>query len=474
MKLDKYEKVYFIGIGGIGVSAVANMMLSLNKEVFGSDACKSDITQDLEKLTCSPTGRNIKIFYNHNKVNIDKVDLDKKDSLVIYTSAIPATNPELKEIKKRKIDSFTYFEFLGELSKDYKTIAITGTHGKSTTTTLTALFMLNAGLDPTVFVGSKILSLNSNFHLGKTDYLLVEACEYNANMLHLNPYMIGLVSVDRDHLDYYKNLTDIKNTFQKFINKLEDKSQLVYNLDDINIESLDIAKSAFSIGISESSKLYVKNVKKIEQKQFFDIYIKQDKIDKKICRTSTVLPGYYNIYNILISVGIAIKLGIGSKIIKNTIENFQGLWRRFEFLGLWKTNMIFSDYAHHPTAIKALLYGARGFFKNKKIIIIFQPHQEDRTEKLFDEFLTSFELADEIILYPTYKVSGRRSKSKKNTYEMYKQIKKNYLKEDQNIYYSKDFESLEKELKKYKNSVVLTVGAGDIDNFPRHFLKLDK
>ncbi len=473
MKLDKYEKVYFIGMGGIGVSAVAGMMISLGKEVFGSDACKSDITEDLEKLSLA-SGRKVKIFYNHDKINIDKVNLDRADSLVIYTSAIPDSNPELKEIKKRKIDRYTYFEFLGELSCDYKTIAISGTHGKSTTTTLIALMMINAGLDPTVFVGSKILSLNSNFHLGKTNYLLVEACEYNANLLHLNPHMIGLVSVDRDHLDYYKNLTDIKNTFQKFINKLEDKSQLIYNADDINIQSLDISKSATSIGLSENSKLYVKNVKKIDQKQVFDIYIKDSKIEKKFCKTSTVLPGYYNIYNILISVGIAIKLGINSKIIKNTIESFQGLWRRFEFLGNWKTNMVFSDYAHHPTAIKALLYGARGFFKNKRIIIIFQPHQEDRTEKLFDEFLTSFELADEIILYPTYRVSGRRSKSKKNTYEMYKQIKKNYLKDDQCIYYSKDFGTLENELKKYKDAVILVVGAGDIDNFPRHFLKLDK
>lgn len=467
MNLNKYNKAYFIGIGGIGVSAVAKMMFSLQKEVYGSDLSQSDITEDLKKM-------GINIFFNHDKVNIDKVDLDKKDSVVIYTSAIEESNPELKEIKKRNIDHFTYFEFLGELSKEYKTIVISGTHGKSTTTTLLSLMMLNAGMDPTIFVGSKILSLNSNFHLGKKNYLVVEGCEYNANMLNLHPYMIGLVSIDRDHLDYYKNLTHIKNTFQKFIDKLEDSSNLIYNSDDINIKDLDISKKSMTVGLSEGSKLYVKNVQKIDHKQSFDMYKCDGQICKKLCKIFTSLPGAYNIYNILIASALAMKLGIKINIISNTIKNFKGLWRRFEYLGSWNDNMIFSDYAHHPTAIKSLLSGARGFYRNKKIVIVFQPHQEDRTEKLFDEFLTSFELADNIVLYPTYKVSGRRSVNKKNTYEMYKQIKKSYLKYGQNIFYCKDYKSLEVELKKYKNSIIIITGAGDIDNFPRHYLKLDK
>ncbi|MCD4704997.1 UDP-N-acetylmuramate--L-alanine ligase [bacterium] len=458
MNLDKYKKVFVIGIGGIGVSAIAKMMLALGKEVYGSDSCQTDLTRSLEK-------EGVHIFYKQEAVN-----LDQSFDLVIYSPAILKTNPELKKACRLKIKSYSHFEFLGELSKDYTTIAISGTHGKSTTTTLLSMMMINAGLDPTIFVGSKICSLNTNFRLGKSKYLIIEADEYNRKMLKLYPDYIGLPALDKDHLDVYGSLKNIKKSFQKFIDKLNNKTNLVYNIDDVNIKDLKLSSKAYSIGLTSDATLHIENVKKKYYKQYFDLCLGR----KKLCKIETKLPGFYNIYNILIASGLALQLGVKSSVISKTVREFQGLWRRFELLGKLKTNLIFSDYAHHPTEIKALLYGVRDFYANKKIVIIFQPHQEDRTEKLFDEFVDSFKLADDIILFPVYKVSGRRSKNAKSSYDLFLEIRKNHLSEEQNIFYNKTYPELKKQISKYKDAVILVVGAGDIDDFGRNFLSLKK
>ncbi|HNV97423.1 MAG TPA: UDP-N-acetylmuramate--L-alanine ligase [bacterium] len=452
MDLEKIKKIHLIGIGGIGISAIARMMLEFKKQVSGSDLVKNSLTQDLEKLGA-------KIFYDHKAKN-----LEETCDLLVYSPAIESDNPELVFAKKLKIQCLSHFDFLGELSRNYTTIAITGTHGKSTTTALVSMIMIRAGLDPTVFVGTKISKFNSNFILGKSKYLVVEADEYDYKMLKLFPDYIGFTSLDKDHLDVYKNLKNIKDAFQKFIDKLKSKSSLIYNCDDINIRDLKLGKDSMSIGLTDNSDLYVENVSRNSKMQFFDLCLK----NKKLCKIETNLPGVYNIYNILVACAIAIKLGIRPAIISEAIRDFKGLWRRFEFMGIWRKNLIFSDYAHHPTAVKSLLQGARGFYQNKKITIVFQPHQEDRTEQLFDEFLNCFELADNIVLYPVYRVSGRRSVLKKNSYDLYKEIKKNYLKQNQEIYYTKDFKELKKTLSKFKDNVIIITGAGNIDDFVRN------
>ncbi|MDD4289939.1 MAG: UDP-N-acetylmuramate--L-alanine ligase [Patescibacteria group bacterium] len=452
MDIKKIKQVHLIGIGGIGISAIAKMMIELKKQVSGSDLLKNSLTQDLEKLGA-------KIFYEHNVKN-----LDKNCDLVIYSPAIENDNPELVLAKKLNIQCLSHFDFLGGLSKDYTTIAITGTHGKSTTTALVSMIMIKAGLDPTVFVGTKISKYNSNFILGKSKYLVVEADEYDYKMLKLFPDYIGFISLDKDHLDVYKNLKNIKDAFQKFVDKLKSKSNLIYNSDDINIRDLKLGKDSMPIGLTDNSDLYVENVSRNTKMQIFDLCLK----NKKLCKIETSLPGAYNIYNILVACAIAIKLGIKPAIISQAIRDFRGLWRRFEFMGNWHKNLVFSDYAHHPTAVKSLLQGVRGFYQNRKITIVFQPHQEDRTEQLFDEFLNCFELADNIVLYPVYKVSGRRSAPKKNAYDLYKEIKKNYLKSNQDIYYTKDFKELKKILSKFKDNVVIITGAGNIDDFVRN------
>ncbi len=452
MNLKNIKKVYLIGIGGIGVSAVAQYFLESSKEVAGADLVKSDITKDLEK-------KGIKVFYKHDESNIDE-----SCSLVIYSSAIPEDNPEFKKAQELNIKTLSYFDFLGELSQDHKTIVVTGTHGKSSTTSLIAMMMIKAGLDPTVFVGTKIKDLESNFRLGRSEYLVVEGCEYQANMLKLNPYLIGIPSIDEDHLDFYQDLEDILEHFQKFVDKLENSDNLVYNGLDQNIEQLYKSPEASSVGLNSESKLRAEDVKKVENGQNFNLFLN----DKELVNIQTNLPGDYNITNILIASGLALKLGIKPEIIKESIEEFKGLWRRFETIGEWNTDLIISDYAHHPQELKALLKGAKEFYPKKKIVAIFQPHQEDRTQRLFNDFLDSFENADNVIIYPIYEVAGRRSEKAKNSEDLAKEIHK---KESQNVYYLDTYDKVKEQLENYQDAVILIIGAGDIDNLARHFLK---
>ena len=453
MELNNINKIYLIGIGGIGVSAVAKYFLESGKEVAGADLVKSDITEELKK-------RGVKIFYEHKEDNLD----DSFD-LVIYSSAVPQNNSEFKKAQSLNIPALSYFDFLGELSQKYKTIVVTGTHGKSTTTSLIAMIMIRAGLDPTVFVGTSIKDLGSNFRLGKSEYLVVEGCEYQANMLKLQPHLIGLPSIDADHLDFYQDLEDIKNHFQEFINKLKDGGNLVYNEADQNINSLQKSSGALSVSLNSGSDLEARDIKKVENKQNFSLFLK----DEKLVNIETNLPGDYNITNILVASGLALKLGIKPEIISQTIKEFKGLWRRFEIIGEWNNNLIISDYAHHPAELKALLKGAREFYPQKKIVAVFQPHQEDRTQKLFNDFLDSFQNADEVILYPIYEVAGRRSEKAKSSEDLALEI---YKKPGQNVFYLDSYEKIKAQLENYQDAVILIIGAGDIDNFVRHYLKI--
>ncbi len=454
MELDEIKKIYLIGIGGIGVSALAKYFLESAKEVYGSDLVKSDITEELEK-------KGIKVFYKHDENNIDE-----SFDLVIYSSAVPENNPEFEKAQSLKIKTLSYFEFLGELSQKYKTIVVTGTHGKSSTTSLLAMIMIKAGLDPTVFVGTNIKDIASNFRLGKSDYLVIEGCEYNANMLKLSPYLIGIPSIDADHLDFYKNLDDIKNTFQKFIDKLKNKENLVYNGANQNINSLQKSSKALSVSLNSESDLRAQDIKKVDNGQNFDLYFKNE----NLINIETNLPGDYNILNILIASGLALKLGIKPEIISQAIKEFKGLWRRFEIIGEWNTNLIISDYAHHPEELKALLKGVREFYPQKKIVAVFQPHQEDRTQKLFNDFLDSFVDTDDVILYPIYEVKGRRSDNAKSSEDLALEL---HQQKGQNIFYINAYDKLKKHLENYQDSLILIIGAGDIDNFARHYLKIN-
>jgi len=383
------RKAHFIGIGGIGTSALARYFLAQNWLVIGSDAAKSNEVLELRR-------EGIRVKIGHEKSNI-RPGLD----LVVYSQAIPVDNPEFLEAKRLDLPLKSYPEALGELSRKYKTIAIAGSHGKSTTTALTALVFIEAGLDPTVVVGTKLkefggqacLPAGRNFRLGKSKYLIIEADEYKNSFFNYYPQGIIITNVDREHLDHYKNFRNVKNGFLKFMANLRPGGVLVLNKDDKPLASL---------------------VKKIKNKRVVWFSVKDVKQVKQL-RKVLKIPGAHNISNALGVLKLAKSFGIKEKTVLKAIAKHKGVWRRMEYKGQFKIQnskfkvKIFDDYAHHPTEIKATLKAFKEKFPKSFLICVFQPHQTHRLQILFKEFTGAFDKADTLVLLDIYKVTGRDS-----------------------------------------------------------------
>jgi len=342
------------------MSAVARMLLGEGKQVLGSDRSPSLVTEELEKLGA-------KIFYEQKAENIT-ADID----LVIYTIAMPSDSPELVKARELGIECKTYPEMLGIISADKYTIAIAGTHGKTTTTAMIAEIMIEAGLDPTVIVGSLLKpigpedsslkasqgeSSGTNFIAGQSNYLVVEACEYQRSFLNLHPTLAIVTNIDADHLDYYKDLDDIKNAFAQFLS--QSKNQIV------------------------DYQRYLPKVPEL------------------------LVPGEHNRQNAAAALAVADFLKIDLVVAINSLKKFTGTWRRFEYKGKTKDEaLVYDDYAHHPTEIKASILGAREFMKKRglkgKLIVAFQPHLYSRTKLLKDDFAEALAGADQVFLLPIY------------------------------------------------------------------------
>ncbi len=374
-------KIHFIGIGGIGVSALAQYYLKKGNKVSGSDLVSSEITENLKKMGA-------KVHIGKHKAE----NVPKDVNMVIYSPAVQETNPELKKAKEFKIQIKSYPQALGELTKKYYTIAVCGTHGKSTTTAMIGLVLIKAGLDPTVLLGTKLKEFkNTNCRMGESKYLVIEADEWQASFLNYWPKIIVLTNIEKEHLDFYKNLTHILKTYREFVGHLSQDGVLVGNGDDENVSRIKNKES------------------RIKNKEF-SLKQKETKILEKILK----VPGEYNIYNALAALTVARVLKIPDEITFKALSEYQGAWRRFEIKKFQIPNSrfqipIISDYAHHPTEIKAALKAAREKFKNKKIWCIFQPHQYQRTFYLFNDFVKVFSLApiDKLIITDIYDVAGR-------------------------------------------------------------------
>lgn len=433
-------KIHFVGIGGIGVSALDKYYLAQGHKVSGSDLVSSEITEALKK-------RGAKISIGPHR--LPRWNLGNRPDLVIYSPAVPSENPELKKARKLKIKCLSYPEALGELTKKYFTIAVCGTHGKSTTTAMIGLLLIRAGLDPTVIVGTKVKEFgDSNCRVGKSQYLVIEADEHFASFLNYWPKIIVLTALELDHLDYYKNFKNYILAFKKFISHLPRDGVLIANRDDKNVNS------TFSAAVKNVLWYSLKNkgVKKI----------------KGILK----IPGKFNISNALAALTVTRVLKIPDKISFKALSEYRGSWRRFEITrpglvvrpGLIRHPIIISDYAHHPTQIKVTLEAAREKFPRKKIWCVFQPHQYQRTYYLFKDFVKVFKEApvDKLIITDIYDVAGRETlkiKKKVSSEKLVKKISKNkviYLKKEEILDY------LKKNLR--GGEVVMIMGAGDIYN----------
>lgn len=455
MNLENIQKVHIIGIGGIGISAVAKLFKKLGKEVSGSDLEETEITKELLE-------RDIDVFIGHDESN-----LSEEVDLVIYSSAVPEDNPERKRLKELEIEEMSYPEFLGDLSRDKWTIAVSGTNGKTTTTAMLGLALDGDEFDPTVIVGSKLKNFeDGNLRVGQSEYFVVEACEYQANMLNIWPQMIVLTNIEEDHLDYYKDLIDIKNKFKEFLEHLPECGYLVYNIDDpVCAELAQLAEDrAISFGIESDADLKAVNIEIKDERQYFDLVYKGEKIEG----FSLQVPGRFNIYNALGAVCAALILGVEPEVLRKSLSEFNGIWRRFEKIEEKDGSLVISDYGHHPTAVRGTLEAARDFYPDKNLIIAFQPHHHNRTKNLFVDFIESFEGANTVILNEIYDVAGRdedkdQDISSKDLVEAIK--KKNEIeKREQEIVFSANLDETLSKIKENLtgNDLVVVMGAGEI------------
>lgn len=430
--LGKIKKVHFVGIGGIGVSAIARMMLAEKNSptggISGSDSTESLITKELEKLGA-------KIYVGHNADNVAN-DID----LLVYTPAVTEENPELKKAKKLNIPVFSYPEILGLISKDKFTIAVSGAHGKTTTTAMIGKILIDAKLDPTVIVGGLFKDGGSNFVAGKSKYFVVEACEYKKSFLNISSKIIVITNIDNDHMDYYGNLGNIKKAFGEFISKLSEKDYLVCDPNGNNLK--DVIKN---------TKAHIADYEKI--KSHFNL--------KSF--------GEHNIKNAKTAMAVAEILNIGEKESLKSLNDFSGTWRRFEYKGKTKNNaLVYDDYGHHPTEIKAALKGAREFFGNRKIWCVFQPHLYSRTKLLLDDFGRSFGDADEIVLTDIYAAREKKDESISS-----KILAGKITKNGSKTTYLESFDEIIGFLNEnIKNGdIIITMGAGDVYKIGEMLLK---
>jgi len=450
MDLSSIKKVHLIGIGGIGISAIAKFLFENGKQVTGSDVEKSIV---IDRLNDS----GIKVVIGHNESNISE-DID----LVIYSVAVPEDNIERLKVREFGIKEITYGEFLGELSLKYKTIAVTGTNGKTTTSSLLGSTYVDFYLDPTVIIGSLLNKFKGNLHLGSSEYLIVEADEYKANMLKVDPTHILLTSIEEDHLDFYKDIDDIIQHFQKFVDKLPEDGYLIYNGDDVNIKKLYLPDNSISCGKDDNSDYYYQDLVIKDGQQKFKVYYKSKLLDD----FNLTIPGEYNVLNSLMVIALSHKLKLNLKDVKESLIKFNGLWRRYETVGMLEDNvLLISDYTHHPDAIIKTLKASKDFYPDRRLFLVYQPHQHDRTKKLFKDFVKAFDLADFTILHEIYDVAGRKysGDEKVSSNDIVKEINKD------NVIYSDSFEKTKELINSNlkPNDLLLVMGAGEIDKIAR-------
>jgi UDP-N-acetylmuramate--alanine ligase len=443
--------VHFIGIGGIGMSALARYFLSQNWAVSGSDAAAGVITQSLAK-------DGVKVKIGHKKGY-----LPSGAELVVTSQAISRDNPEVWEALRLGLRVLTYPEAIGELTRRYKTVAIAGSHGKSTTTALSALTLMKGGLDPTVIVGTNLKEFGGkNFCAGKSELLVLEADEFGRAFYHYFPLVAIVTNIDREHVDIYKNIADAKKAFLQFLGNTVDGGALILNRDDKNLYSLK------------------KDVVALAKRKHLVVvwYSLKDHSVAKIKKTLKIF-GEHNVSNAAAVYQLGKLLKISEKNILAALGSYGGAWRRMEYRGVAKIKnikepaLVYDDYAHHPTEIKATLAAFKKQFPERPLICVFQPHQGKRLELLFKEFTTAFDVADVVILIPLYKVRDRAGKLTRESSDLAVAVKKHAPKKQ--VVYLEDPKKMQEALNNLlipRSPLVVMMGAGDIVNHTEKLLLL--
>ena len=450
------EVIHFIGIGGIGMSGLAQIMNNTGFAIQGSDLNRNKNTERLIKS-------GIKVYFGHHQKNL------KKATMVVISSAVKKNNKELKSAKHKKLPVFKRGEMLANIVALKKNIIVAGSHGKTTTTSLVANILVEAGLDPTVINGGVINALKNTAQLGKGEWAVIESDESDGSFLKLPITYSIITNVDKEHLDFYGSFERLKKSFCNFIKKTPSFGKSIICIDNNNLKSL-LSKCKTSnfltYGFDKNSNYQITNVKKRVNYSIFDLRLKFSgyKI-RKIENIKVNLIGDHNITNAAASIVVALNLGIQVSKIKKALKKFLGIQRRFTKVFSVGKREFYDDYAHHPTEIKAVINSARQVYKDRKIICIFQPHRYSRVKSLKKEFALSFESSDAVVLCPVYS-AGEKAKYNFNQNKFSQLISKKSKIQVINI-------QNQNELKNYfkknllDNELVICMGAGSISNWIR-------
>lgn len=459
MKLSEYKHIHCVGIGGIGLSALAEILADRGYIVSGSDAKESEMTHRL-------LASGIKVFIGQEGKNVDGADL------LVYSAAVAADNPEIERAKELNIPIITRGELLGALMDEYEVaIAVSGTHGKTTTTSMISLILDNAKKDPTILVGGNLPQIGGNVKLGKSKYCVSEACEYMDSFLSLRPTVEIILNIDSDHLDYFKDIDHIVNSFKEFTKCLKQGGKIVaYEANPFVNTVINDYPDCITFGYSKNCTYSASD---IVFDQFGMPQFTVNFNNEQLCKIKLAIPGEHNILNALAATACCHSLGVEPKYIVSTLEEFTGTQRRFDVIGETSQGVkIVDDYAHHPTEIRATLAAAKNIPCND-MWCLFQPHTYTRTRALFDEFVTSFEDADKIILAEIY-AAREKNIHKISSKELVTAIKKHYPTKE--VYYFKEFGEIASFVvnNASEKDLVITMGAGDIYKVAEMILEKDK
>jgi UDP-N-acetylmuramate--alanine ligase len=446
------EHLHFVGIGGIGMSGLATIMKNLAFYVSGSDLQSSEITRRLTKL-------GIRVTYRHKRENVKGADV------VVYSSAIKDDNPEMIEARQNNIPVIHRAELLAELTRLKSAVCISGTHGKTTTTSIVSEVMQQGGLEPTTVIGGIVIG-KTQARLGAGDYLVCEVDESDKSFLRVYPSYAVITNIEAEHLDYYKDIDEIKEHFGYFANHVPFWGCVFLGADSPSCLEIrqNIRRRVVSYGTDPEADLVAEGLDKYDFGTSFKVRLQ----GKPVGRFRINLPGTHNVANALPAIGVGMELGIKIKKIKDALDNFRGVHRRIEYIGDAKGTKVFDDYGHHPTEIAVTLQTLRDYFPNQRIISVFQPHRFTRTYHLFNQFAIAFLIADVVIVTEIYAahempipgVSGRA-------------LAKRIAREQDSVYFMSKFTQILKFLRKTVNpdDIIIIQGAGDINQVASKLLK---
>lgn len=440
------NNIHFVGIGGIGMSGIAEILQNQGFTVTGSDIGTNENTYYLQKLA-------IKVYLGHSAENVHNAEV------VVYSSAVnPKENPEIIEAQNLGIPILRRAEMLAEISRMKYSIAVAGTHGKTTTTSMIGLILIDAGLDPTVIVGGRLKDFGgTNARLGNGSWIVVEADEYDRSFLQLLPTIAVVNNIEPEHMDIYKDFDDLLETFSKFSNKIPFYGFVAAGIDDNGVKDIlpNLNKKIVTYGISRNADFSANNIETSPLGTKYDLLHRGEFLGK----VKLNIPGRHNIKNSLAAISVAHKIGIEPEVYLKSLSKFNGVYRRFDIKGEAKGIMVVDDYAHHPTEIQATLQAARNGW-NRRIIVVFQPHTYTRTQKFYKDFARSFDDADMVIvtdIYPARELPIEGVNGKLIADNMIKYGHKN-------VFYIDKFEDIMPFLinQIQGNDMVITIGAGNI------------